>query len=490
MNANLFYTQQRPEHQHHGPQQQQQQQPAGSGFLLPAAPFTAAGPGATNVFAGFCMPPSAPCPQQQQQQRQEQGQTLESNVAAANGLLLATQLEAKDGRRGTASFSGAIPDVSNSIWATQEPNSSTTTALQSLNASNSINYPPFGIKYMVSPTNASASAQETPNQTYLYPVSMQSEEAAPTLMLLPTGSKDGSSSMSPAYYVLVNSPQASGAIHYTNGTMQPPHPTSFILGANSSTKTTTTNSFNAAQQPSPFQMPVGQQTQAVSSNLGISWPPQFASNMATTTTGVFPGLIENPRPPQVDTAAFPSHGQRAYYTSAVFTQSLNSTPSPTLCGHRRPPSGSGPAESGTMRSRSSRNSGTSINSIGAGGSGGQEMERRGGLPFEEDPIPIDTTKTQLIVNFLPQFLTDDGFRELFTPFGEIHTKPTKIIYDRGARRGKGYGFVYYKDGRSTEAAIKTINGLSLGGRRLKVRYADQQRGKIDCDSCVDEEEKE
>ncbi|CCW64713.1 unnamed protein product [Phytomonas sp. EM1] len=44
-----------------------------------------------------------------------------------------------------------------------------------------------------------------------------------------------------------------------------------------------------------------------------------------------------------------------------------------------------------------------------------------------------------------------------------------------AMRSKGYGFIYYRDGASTEAAIKELNGREVLGRRIKVRYAGQQR---------------
>ncbi|CCW71881.1 unnamed protein product [Phytomonas sp. Hart1] len=42
-------------------------------------------------------------------------------------------------------------------------------------------------------------------------------------------------------------------------------------------------------------------------------------------------------------------------------------------------------------------------------------------------------------------------------------------------RSKGYGFIYYRDGASTEAALKELNGKEVLGRRIKVRYAGQQR---------------
>ena len=200
-----------------------------------------------------------------------------------------------------------------------------------------------------------------------------------------------------------------------------------------------------------------------------------------------------------------------------------------------------------------------------------------GLPYADDPVEIDTTKRQLIVNYLPQRLTDERFKELFRPYGELMEEESHIIYDfrhhkmvpvppsltsevpasashlsvpseltplsvekdasslqasvtaitatsssnmdltspvtltrddmantddssmsasgrvgavsataavtavpttgttRSMPRSKGYGFIYFKNGASTERAIKELNGKEVDGKRIKVRYAEQQR---------------
>ncbi|RNF02581.1 RNA-binding protein 4 [Trypanosoma rangeli] len=480
MNANPFYTQLQPEYTCYGSQQPS----AGSGFLLPTGQITAAGSGPTSFLPYLCVPSGMQLPQDQKKQMPE------GSMASSGCTLGSTPAEAKDGELTTTPFSGALHDMSNSIWAMQEPVSSKAVSLPSLSSGSSLNYSFLGTNCMISTYNAPVATPETSNQTYLYPVSMKTEENGQTFMLFPSRNKEVPDPVSPAYYFLVNSPQSLGPLQYTTSTMQPTQPNPMVFGANASA--VPKNSRNAPQQPSPFQMPTGQQPPPVSNNFGMPWPPHYTSNMAAMTAGVYPRRIENPKVPHKDTSAFTAHGQqRANYTNTACPPSLNLMPSPNLGGNRRQSSGCSHSGNATVQSKDSRESGNSVNATAtSGGSGSQELERQGGLPYDEDPTPIDITKTQLIVNFLPQLLTDEGFRELFTPFGEIHTKPTKIIYDRGARRGKGYGFVYYKDGRSTEAAIKTVNGLSLGGRRLKVRYADQQRRKIDCDSCEGDEKDE
>ncbi|KPA82895.1 putative RNA-binding protein 4 [Leptomonas pyrrhocoris] len=182
----------------------------------------------------------------------------------------------------------------------------------------------------------------------------------------------------------------------------------------------------------------------------------------------------------------------------------------------------------------------------------QSTSNTQGLPYAEDPVEIDTTKRQLIVNYLPQRLTDERFKELFRPYGELMEEESHIIHDFrhhkmipvpssaattpatktttplsfdkdtpsspvtaittmslsnmdltslgththddttpttvtestssttaveacSVPRSKGYGFIYYKDGASTERAIKELNGKEVDGKRIKVRYAQQQR---------------
>lgn len=169
--------------------------------------------------------------------------------------------------------------------------------------------------------------------------------------------------------------------------------------------------------------------------------------------------------------------------------------------------------------------------------------------FDEDPVEIDTNKCQLIVNYLPQRLTNEAFKALFRQFGELDEAKSHIVFDfrtaggidaeffawywkRNAAiaaavasqdptasagekdaetleresqqdkvfaelmksvdftkvekqmRSKGYGFIYYKNGASTEMAIKKLNGYDFNGRRIKVRYAEQQRSASEANGSV------
>jgi ELAV like protein 2/3/4 len=103
-----------------------------------------------------------------------------------------------------------------------------------------------------------------------------------------------------------------------------------------------------------------------------------------------------------------------------------------------------------------------------GGSGGQV----GGGQEE--------SKTNLIVNYLPQTMTQEEIRSLFSSIGEVES--CKLIRDKVTVPGVitsplltgqslGYGFVNYHRPEDAEKAINTLNGLRLQNKTIKVSYA-------------------
>lgn len=83
-----------------------------------------------------------------------------------------------------------------------------------------------------------------------------------------------------------------------------------------------------------------------------------------------------------------------------------------------------------------------------------------------DNIP---DKKKLIINYLPQAMTDQEFAELFMTCGT--TSSTKIMRDRGTGYSFGYGFVEYTTPEEAEMAIEKLNGWTIGGKSLKVAYS-------------------
>ncbi|CUI14161.1 RNA-binding protein, putative [Bodo saltans] len=103
----------------------------------------------------------------------------------------------------------------------------------------------------------------------------------------------------------------------------------------------------------------------------------------------------------------------------------------------------------------------------------EEKAGRGGKPFSEEPFELDSTKKQLIVNFLSHAVTETEFTQIFSQFGVISA--ARIIYDKHTNRSKGYGFVYFKSGDDAIKAILDLNGMEVHSKFIKVSYATPQR---------------
>ncbi|CDQ62186.1 unnamed protein product [Oncorhynchus mykiss] len=90
--------------------------------------------------------------------------------------------------------------------------------------------------------------------------------------------------------------------------------------------------------------------------------------------------------------------------------------------------------------------------------------------------PTDDSKTNLIVNYLPQNMTQEEFRSLFGSIGEIES--CKLVRDKITGQSLGYGFVNYIDPKDAEKAINTLNGLRLQTKTIKVSYARPSSASI------------
>jgi ELAV like protein 2/3/4 len=78
-------------------------------------------------------------------------------------------------------------------------------------------------------------------------------------------------------------------------------------------------------------------------------------------------------------------------------------------------------------------------------------------------------KTNLIVNYLPQTMTQEEIRSLFSSIGEVES--CKLIRDKVTGQSLGYGFVNYHRAEDANKAISTLNGLRLQNKTIKVSYA-------------------
>ncbi|XP_008335641.1 ELAV-like protein 1 isoform X2 [Cynoglossus semilaevis] len=85
--------------------------------------------------------------------------------------------------------------------------------------------------------------------------------------------------------------------------------------------------------------------------------------------------------------------------------------------------------------------------------------------MEED----DDSRTNLIVNYLPQSMNQDELRSLFSSVGDVES--AKLIRDKVTGHSLGYGFVNFVNHIDAERAISTLNGLRLQSKTIKVSFA-------------------
>lgn len=93
------------------------------------------------------------------------------------------------------------------------------------------------------------------------------------------------------------------------------------------------------------------------------------------------------------------------------------------------------------------------------------------IPSQAD-LDEGDRKTNLIVNYLPQTMTQEEIRSLFSSIGEVES--CKLIRDKVteiAGQSLGYGFVNYHRQEDASKAIQTLNGLRLQNKTIKVSYA-------------------
>lgn len=79
------------------------------------------------------------------------------------------------------------------------------------------------------------------------------------------------------------------------------------------------------------------------------------------------------------------------------------------------------------------------------------------------------SKTNLIVNYLPQTMSQEEIRSLFVSFGDVES--CKLIRDKVTGQSLGYGFVNYIKQEDAEKAISSLNGLRLQNKTIKASFS-------------------
>ncbi|XP_068999942.1 ELAV-like protein 1-B isoform X1 [Embiotoca jacksoni] len=100
------------------------------------------------------------------------------------------------------------------------------------------------------------------------------------------------------------------------------------------------------------------------------------------------------------------------------------------------------------------------------GSAGKDLYDNG---YVEQMMEDEDARTNLIVNYLPQSMSQDELRSLFSSVGDVES--AKLIRDKVAGHSLGYGFVNFVNPNDAERAISTLNGLRLQSKTIKVSFA-------------------
>lgn len=80
-----------------------------------------------------------------------------------------------------------------------------------------------------------------------------------------------------------------------------------------------------------------------------------------------------------------------------------------------------------------------------------------------------SSKTNLIVNYLPQNMTQEEIKSLFSSIGQVDS--CKLIKDKLSGQSLGYAFVNFSKSEDADKAIVTLNGMRLQNKTIKVSLA-------------------
>lgn len=84
--------------------------------------------------------------------------------------------------------------------------------------------------------------------------------------------------------------------------------------------------------------------------------------------------------------------------------------------------------------------------------------------------------TNLIVNYVPQNMSQEEVRALFGSIGEVEA--CKLIKDKNTGQSLGYAFVNYERPEDARKALISMNGLRIQNKTLKVSLARPSKDDI------------
>jgi len=83
--------------------------------------------------------------------------------------------------------------------------------------------------------------------------------------------------------------------------------------------------------------------------------------------------------------------------------------------------------------------------------------------------------TNVFVNYIPPEFTENDLRNLCSNYGDIVC--SKIMINLETGQSKCFGFVRFAGLQEAQAAIRGINGMTIGNKRLLAKYAESHEKK-------------
>jgi hypothetical protein len=100
-------------------------------------------------------------------------------------------------------------------------------------------------------------------------------------------------------------------------------------------------------------------------------------------------------------------------------------------------------------------------------------EKRPLQPTPPPPEQPNKTTTTTVGN-LPFDVTEQQLADVFSAVGAV--KASRLATDRETGRFRGYGFVEFYDVPTAEAAARNLAGTDIGGRAIRINYAEDGAG--------------
>lgn len=79
---------------------------------------------------------------------------------------------------------------------------------------------------------------------------------------------------------------------------------------------------------------------------------------------------------------------------------------------------------------------------------------------------------KLLVRNLARTTTEAELQSLFEPFGAVQS--CNLVMDKATGASKGFGFIEMPKHGEAKAAMKTLNGQEIAGRKIRVKKAEDK----------------